>query len=119
MTIVNIRKVVENLYLDFPFRKHSCHDQIEPSDKPAKPKTLKLMIERIEDNILLGQVDYAATLWLGTNANLEWLAKPMGHVCNEMLFPMHSCWVSNLTRQGGSAENMVFSQVVGGSKHGE
>jgi hypothetical protein len=114
MTIVNIRKVVENLYLDFPFRKQCCHDQIELSDIPAKPKTLKLMIERIEDNILLGQDDYSVTLWLATNATLEWLAKPMGHVCTEMLFPIYSCRVSSLTRQGGSAENMVSSQVVGG-----
>jgi hypothetical protein len=118
MTIVNIRKVAENLYLDFPFCNQRCREQTELRDTPAKPKKLKLIIRPIKDDILLEQVDYAATYWLATNANPELVAKPMSYVGTEILFPVYSGWVASLKRQGISAENMVFSQVVGGSKHG-
>ena len=45
----------------------------------------------------------AATLWLASGENPEWIARQMGHANTEMLFRVYSRYVPNLTRQDGSA----------------
>jgi integrase len=50
----------------------------------------------------------AATLWLASGENPEWIAKQMGHSNTKMLFTIYSRYVPNLTRKDGSAfENMM------------
>jgi len=45
----------------------------------------------------------AATLWLVSGENPEWIARQMGHTTTEMLFRTYSRYVPNLTRKDGSA----------------
>ena len=45
----------------------------------------------------------AATLWLASGENPEWIARQLGHANTEMLFKVYSRYVPNLTRQDGSA----------------
>lgn len=45
----------------------------------------------------------AATLWLASGENPEWVAKQLGHANAEMLFRIYSKFVPNLTRRDGSA----------------
>jgi len=45
----------------------------------------------------------AATLWLASGENPEWIARQMGHSNTQMLFQVYSRYVPNLTRQDGSA----------------
>ena len=56
----------------------------------------------------------AATLWLSSGENPEWIANQLGHSNTEMLFRVYSRYVPNLTRQDGSAANKMFANVVGG-----
>ena len=56
----------------------------------------------------------AATLWLASGENPEWIARQMGHSTTEMLFKVYSRFIPNLTRQDGSAfERMLARQSVG------
>ncbi len=50
----------------------------------------------------------AATLWLASGENPEWIARQMGHTTTEMLFRVYSRFVKNLTRRDGSA----FEQLI-------
>ncbi|WP_417794018.1 Arm DNA-binding domain-containing protein [Terasakiella pusilla] len=63
----------------------------------------------------------AATLWLASGENPEWIARQMGHSSTEMLFTVYSRYVPNLTRQDGSAfERLLdshFSEEKKGTKH--
>ncbi len=52
----------------------------------------------------------AATLWLASGENPEWIAKQMGHSTTEMLFRVYSRFVPNLTRQDGSAFERLLLQ---------
>jgi integrase len=45
----------------------------------------------------------AATLWLASGENPQWIARQLGHVSTEMLFKVYARFVPNLTRQDGSA----------------
>lgn len=55
----------------------------------------------------------AATLWLASGENPEWIAKQMGHTTTEMLFRVYSRFVPNLTRQDGSAfERLLASNLA-------
>lgn len=57
----------------------------------------------------------AATLWLASGENPEWIARQMGHTTTEMLFRVYSRYVPNLTRRDGSAfDNFVTSAMNGG-----
>ena len=52
----------------------------------------------------------AATLWLGSGENPEWIARQMGHTTTEMLFRVYSRFVPNLTRKDGSAfERLILT----------
>lgn len=51
----------------------------------------------------------AATLWLASGENPEWIAKQLGHTSTEMLFKTYSRYVPNLTRQDGSAFERVLT----------
>lgn len=44
----------------------------------------------------------AATLWLASGENPEWVARQLGHTNTEMLFRVYSRYIPNLTRQDGS-----------------
>jgi integrase len=56
----------------------------------------------------------AATLWLGSGENPEWVARQLGHTSTEMLFRVYSRYVPNLTRQDGSAfERLLASHMNG------
>jgi integrase len=53
----------------------------------------------------------AATLWLASGENPEWIARQMGHTTTEMLFKVYSRYVPNLTRRDGSAfERLLTSR---------
>ena len=52
----------------------------------------------------------AATLWLASGENPEWIARQMGHTNTEMLFRVYSRFVPNLTRQDGSAFERLLMQ---------
>ncbi|WP_286717967.1 Arm DNA-binding domain-containing protein [Thalassolituus sp. UBA2009] len=50
----------------------------------------------------------AATLFLASGENPEWVARVLGHSSTEMLFKVYSRYIPNLTRMDGSAfENLV------------
>lgn len=56
----------------------------------------------------------AATLWLASGENPEWIARQMGHTSTRMLFSTYSRYVPNLTRKDGSAfEQLLNSQLLG------
>jgi integrase len=58
----------------------------------------------------------AATLWLASGENPEWIARQMGHTTTKMLFTVYSRFVPNLTRRDGSAfENLLAARLNGGS----
>lgn len=62
----------------------------------------------------------AATLWLASGENPEWIARQMGHATTEMLFKVYSRYVPNLTRRDGSAFETLLrhhfaTTVVGGT----
>jgi len=55
----------------------------------------------------------AATLWLASGENPEWVAKQLGHANTEMLFKIYSKYIPNLTRKDGSAfEKFVDDKSV-------
>lgn len=55
----------------------------------------------------------AATLWLASGENVEWIARQMGHTTTEMLFRVYSRFVPNLTRKDGSAFERVLAAHLG------
>ncbi|WP_231878239.1 MULTISPECIES: site-specific integrase [unclassified Oleiphilus] len=56
----------------------------------------------------------AATLWLASGENPEWIARQMGHSNTKMLFSVYSRFVPNLTRQDGSAMDSLLSSRFDG-----
>lgn len=52
----------------------------------------------------------AATLWLASGENPQWIARQLGHSTTEMLFRVYSRFVPNLTRQDGSAFERLLLQ---------
>lgn len=55
----------------------------------------------------------AATLFLASGENPEWVARTLGHSTTEMLFKVYSRYVPNLTRQDGSAfERLILGGGV-------
>lgn len=52
----------------------------------------------------------AATLWLASGENPEWIAHQLGHANTQMLFTVYSRFVPNLTRQDGSAFERLLLQ---------
>ena len=52
----------------------------------------------------------AATLWLGSGENPQWIARQLGHSSTEMLFKVYARFVPNLTRQDGSAFERLLMQ---------
>lgn len=60
----------------------------------------------------------AATLWLASGENPEWIARQMGHSSTEMLFRVYARYVPNLTRRDGSAfERLLASKLDLGGGH--
>lgn len=54
----------------------------------------------------------AATLWLASGENPQWIAYQLGHTTPEMLFRVYARFVPNLTRQDGSAmDRLLRSQL--------
>ena len=55
----------------------------------------------------------AATLWLASGENPEWVARQLGHADTTMLFRVYSRFVPNLTRRDGSAfERMLLQSAA-------
>jgi len=55
----------------------------------------------------------AATLWLASGENPEWIARQMGHSTTKMLFTIYSRFVPNLTHKDGSAfESLLKSAKI-------
>lgn len=54
----------------------------------------------------------AATIWLASGENPEYVARQLGHTNTMMLFKVYSRFVPNLTRQDGSAFNRLLSQTI-------
>jgi len=54
----------------------------------------------------------AATLWLAAGENPEWIARQLGHTSTEMLFRVYSRYVPNLTRQDGSAFELLLAKTA-------
>lgn len=54
----------------------------------------------------------AATIWLASGENPEYVARQLGHSNTMMLFKVYSRFVPNLTRQDGSAFNRLLSQTI-------
>jgi len=52
----------------------------------------------------------AATLWLASGENPQWIARQLGHSSTEMLFKVYARFVPNLTRQDGSAFERLLMQ---------
>lgn len=59
----------------------------------------------------------AATLWLAAGENPEWIARQMGHTTTRMLFSVYSRFVPNLTRQDGSAFELLMFTAMKGDSH--
>ncbi len=54
----------------------------------------------------------AATIWLASGENPQWIAMQLGHTTTEMLFRVYSRFVPNLTRKDGSAmERLLISRM--------
>ncbi len=58
----------------------------------------------------------AATLWLASGENPEWVARQLGHTTTEMLFRRYSRFIPNLTRQDGSAFERLLDQSFSHNK---
>ena len=58
----------------------------------------------------------AATLWLASGENAEWVARQLGHTTTEMLFRRYSRFIPNLTRQDGSAFERLLDQSFSTNK---
>lgn len=54
----------------------------------------------------------AATLWLASGENPEWIARQLGHTTSEMLFRIYSRYVPNLTRDDGSAFEYLLANKM-------
>lgn len=54
----------------------------------------------------------AATLWLASGENPEWIARHLGHATLDMLFRRYARFVPNLTRQDGSAFLRLLEERV-------
>jgi integrase len=62
----------------------------------------------------------AATLWLASGENPEWIARQMGHSSTKMLFDVYSRYVPNLTRKDGSAfERLLVQNNLSGNALGK
>ena len=56
----------------------------------------------------------AATMWLASGENPEWVARQLGHSNTEMLFRVYSRYIPNLTRNDGSAFQSLIDKKIGG-----
>jgi integrase len=54
----------------------------------------------------------AATLWLASGENPEWIAKQLGHSDTQMLFKIYSKFIPNLTRKDGSAFERILNEYI-------
>jgi len=53
----------------------------------------------------------AATLWLSSGENPEWIARQLGHSTTEMLFRVYSRYIPNVTRRDGSAFEAMLEKL--------
>lgn len=53
----------------------------------------------------------AATLWLASGENPQWIARQLGHTNTEMLFRTYARFVPNLTRKDGSAFEQMLTAI--------
>lgn len=71
----------------------------------------------LRERVLYQTRHTAAMLWLAAGENPEWIASQMGHTTTEMLFRVSNRFVPNLTRQDGSAFDLLLkAHRKGGAK---
>jgi len=58
----------------------------------------------------------AATIWLASGENPEWVARQLGHSNTEMLFRVYSRYIPNLTRHDGSAIKALIDKKLEGGR---
>jgi integrase len=51
----------------------------------------------------------AATLWLASGENPQWISNQLGHANSQMLFTVYGRFVPNMTRQDGSAIDRLLA----------
>jgi integrase len=51
----------------------------------------------------------AATLWLASGENPQWISNQLGHANSQMLFTVYGRFVPNMTRQDGSAMDRLLA----------
>ena len=61
----------------------------------------------------------AATLWLASGENPEFVARQLGHSTTEMLFRVYSRYIPNLTRRDGSAFEKLIANHINASSSEE
>ena len=62
----------------------------------------------------------AATLWLASGEQPQWIASQLGHTSTEMLFNVYARFVPNLTRQDGSAiDRLLATRFSSGRTSGD
>jgi len=61
----------------------------------------------------------AATLFLASGENPEWVARMLGHSSTEMLFKVYSRYVPNATRMDGSAFERLLGNTTRKEQHHE
>jgi len=59
----------------------------------------------------------AATLWLASGENPEWVARQLGHTNAEMLFRVYSRYIPNLTRTDGSQIRKLIEEKMMEENH--
>ncbi|MEP4888955.1 MAG: tyrosine-type recombinase/integrase, partial [Aliiglaciecola sp.] len=53
----------------------------------------------------------AASIWLGSGENPEWIARQLGHKNSEILFNYYSNYIPNLTRSDGEQANTYINKI--------
>lgn len=53
----------------------------------------------------------AASLWLASGENPEWISRQLGHKSSDILFQHYSNYIPNLTRSDGQEANKLFNKI--------
>jgi integrase len=109
MEALKLQKALTGEYSDYVF----CDRNGNPLDyrnvnRRVWHPTLKLL--GLEPRRAYETRHTAATLWLASGENPEWIARQLGHSNTEMLFRVYSHYVPDLTRKDGSAFEALLSQ---------
>jgi integrase len=117
---IDMSKVVEDALLDQ--KQKTGDEELVFSSKGGRPLDYNNVSKRIwyptlKKAGLVLRNPYqtrhtAATLWLASGENPEWVSRQLGHSNSEMLFRVYSKFIPNLTRQDGSAFEAILSKKL-------